>query len=233
MDYVIFDLETELQSGQLNLDLRIPGITIAATLASGDAPKLWYEQEQDGRATGGMVTTETAGALVSYLLDAAQTGHPIVTWNGAGFDFRVLARASGRTADCIDLAWAHVDLMFWLHSVKGFSVGLAKAAQAAGTGKTPGITGADAPRLWATGQYERVQEYVAQDVRALAAVYEATVQRRELRWINSGGRTSSARGKVLAVREAAALPLPDTSWMKRPPWPREKFVGWMLTEDER
>ena len=179
------------------------------------------------------MSTETAGALVSYLLDATQTGHSIVTWNGAGFDFRILARASGRTADCVDLAWTQVDLMFWLHCVKGFSVGLAKAAQGAGTGKTPGITGTDAPRLWSAGQYERVQEYVAQDVRALAAVYEATVQQSELRWVSSGGRMSSARGKVLAVREAAKLPLPDTSWMKRPPWPREKFVGWMLAGDDR
>ena len=233
MNYLVFDLETELQSGSLNLDRRIPGITIAATLASDGAPRLWYEQAEDDRATGSVLSTETASTLVSYLLDAAKTGQSIVTWNGAGFDFRVLARASGQTADCVDLAWAQIDLMFWLHCVKGFSVGLAKAAQAVGTGKTPGITGADAPRLWAAGQYEQIKGYVAQDVRALAAVYEAAVQRSKLSWVNSAGRVSSAPGRALSVRDAFKLPLPDTSWMKRPPWPREKFVGWMLARDDR
>jgi hypothetical protein len=33
------------------------------------------------------------------------------------------------------------------------------------------------------------------------------------------------------VRQAYGLPVPDTSWMRRPPWARERFVGWMLSAD--
>ena len=162
------------------------------------------------------------------LADAAQAGRTVVTWNGAGFDFRVLAHASGLVDECVDLAWGQVDMMFWFHCLNGFSVGLASAARAVGSGKARGLSGADAPRLWAAGQYERVLEYAAQDVRALAAVYEAALDSNSLRWINSRGRLSQAPGPLLPVREAFELPMPDTSWMRRAPWPREKFVGWML-----
>jgi hypothetical protein len=73
-----------------------------------------------------------------------------------------------------------------------------------------------------------VLDYVGQDVRALKAIYEGAQQGHALRWINTRGRTSRAAGPLLVVREAFKMPLPDTSWMRRTPWPREKFVGWML-----
>jgi hypothetical protein len=228
MKYVLFDLETELLDGTLNLDRYVPQITIGATLTGAGDLELWYEQDGAGQATGAMLRQETAQALVGYLQDQVQDGHTIVTWNGAGFDFRVLARASGMLDACVDLAWGHVDMMFWLHCQKGFSVGLSSAAQAIGTAKTAGLSGKDAPRLWAAGEYEQVKQYVAQDVRATAAVYESAVRSRVLRWINTRGRTSRADGQLASVREAYDLPLPDTSWMRRAPWPREKFVGWML-----
>jgi hypothetical protein len=226
--YVLFDLETELLPGPLDLETNIPGITIGSTLTSDDDLELWHEQDQAGQARGGTLSQSTARALVAYLHDLAQRQYTIVTWNGAGFDFRVLAHASGLTKECVDLAWDHVDVMFWLHCVKGFSVQLAKAAQAVGSGKTQGMSGADAPRMWAQGQYEEVKQYVAQDVRATAAVYEAAVRSNRLRWINARGRTSEARGQLVSVRAAYRLPRPDTSWMSRSPWPRIKFVGWML-----
>ena len=228
MKYVLMDLETELISGPLDLDLRVPGITIGATLTGDNDLKLWYERDIEGQATGRTLSSTKAAELVHYLDHLAKEGHTIVTWNGAGFDFRVLAQASGLVSQCVDLAWDHVDMMFWFHCLKGFSIKLDSAAQAAGSGKTTGMSGADAPRLWAEGQYTRVQEYVAQDVRAAAAVYEGTVKNRALYWITSQGRRSSVRGHPLSVREAHQLPAPDTSWMTRAPWPREKFVGWML-----
>jgi hypothetical protein len=168
--------------------------------------------------------------LVRYLSEARQAGQTAVTWNGAGFDFRVLAQASGLVDECIELAWAHLDLMFWFHCRNGYSVGLNKAAQAVGSGKTEGMSGADAPRLWDAGEYQMVLDYVAQDVRALAAVHEGAARGNALRWINSRGRVSRAPGPLLTVREAYKLPATDTSWMTRAPWPRTKFVGWMLAQ---
>ena len=70
--------------------------------------------------------------------------------------------------------------------------------------------------------------YLEQDVRALQVVYEEAIRARGLRWRNARGLLSIAEGTLCTVREAYALPLPDTSWMRRAPWTREKFVGWML-----
>jgi hypothetical protein len=227
--YVLFDLETELIDGPLDLERHVPGITIGATLTDRDDLALWYERDERGQAVGGPLSQKMAQALVRHLQDLAQD-HTIVTWNGAGFDFRVLARASGMHDVCVELAWRHVDMMFWLHCQRGFSVALDSAARAAGTSKTAGISGVDAPRLWAAGEYEQVKQYVAQDVRALGAVYEGAMRGRVLRWVNTQGRISGADGQLLSVCEANRLPLPDTSWMRRTPWPREKFVGWMLAQ---
>jgi hypothetical protein len=227
LGYVVFDLETGPSGTPLNLERHIPDITVAATLAHAGEPRLWYQQGADEEASGEVLSREAAQNLVRYLLQARASGHTIVTWNGAGFDFRVLAWASGLLEECVGLSWWQVDMMFWVHCLRGFSIGLARAAEAVGSGKTPGLSGTDAPRLWAEGQYEQVKEYAAQDVRALAAVYEAAMHTRSLRWINTRGGVSEVRGQLLSVRESYRLPPPDTSWMRRAPWPREKFVGWM------
>jgi hypothetical protein len=226
--YVLFDLETELIQGPLDLERHVPAITIGATLTGEGDLRLWYEQDEGDQATGAMLTRESAQALLRHLEALVDAGYVVVTWNGAGFDFLVLAHASGQREACIRLAWEHVDMMFWLHCQKGFSVSLANAARAVGSGKVEGMDGAEAARLWAAGHYEDVLAYVAQDVRATAAVYEQALQTRSLRWINTRGGLSRADGTLVSVRNAYQLPLPDTSWMRRPPWPREKFVGWML-----
>jgi hypothetical protein len=38
--------------------------------------------------------------------------YTIVTWNGTGFDFDILAEESGMLAECKGLAVNHVDMMF-------------------------------------------------------------------------------------------------------------------------
>jgi hypothetical protein len=226
--YVVFDLETEVTPGPLNLERHVPAITVGATLVSDGEPRLWYEWGAEGKATGEMLSQQGAGELVQYLAGAVRAGETIVTWNGAGFDFRVLAQASGMVDACVELAWGHLDLMFWFHCRNGYSVGLDRAAQAVGSGKTQGMDGAEAARLWGAGEYDQVLDYVAQDVRALEAIYKGAQLSNALRWINTRGRTSRAGGPLLSVRDAFKMPLPDTSWMRRAPWPREKFVGWML-----
>ncbi len=225
--YVILGLETELQDGPLNLDRRVPRITVAATLSSDGDLRLWYERDAAGLASGMLMTAPTAQLLVAWLRQMADAGYIIVTWNGSGFDFRVLARASGMKEECIALAWDHIDMMFWFHCLRGFSIGLDKAAEAIGSGKTAGLSGADAPKLWAAGQYDQVLHYVAQDVRATEAVYLAALRNNGIQWQTTNGRMSKAEGTPLTVREAFKLPKPDTSWMKQKPWPRTHFIGWM------
>jgi hypothetical protein len=175
------------------------------------------------------VSREEAAALVRYLEDQVAHGYTILTWNGLGFDFDVLAEESGLLECCRELAANHVDMMFHVFCQLGHGVGLDAAARAMGVaGKTKGMTGELAPVLWARGEREKVLRYVAQDVRTTLDLARACEGCGELRWVSRSGMRRSmplAQGWLVAS-EARELPLPDTSWMTDP-WPRERFTGWM------
>jgi len=94
------------------------------------------------------------------------------------------------------------------------------------SGKTEGVTGARAPELWAAGEYDKVLEYVGQDVRCTLDVALAVEKSSALNWTSRAGKTTSvAVPKWLTAKEALQLPEPDTSWMNDP-WQRSKFTGW-------
>src|SRR5581483_11809905 len=80
------------------------GITCAA-LASRDGPEPRFFQGVP------QMSREECVALVQELKRLASEGYTLVTWNGTGFDFAVLARESGLSKDCAELALAHIDLM--------------------------------------------------------------------------------------------------------------------------
>jgi len=54
---------------------------------------------------------EEAATLVRYLEDQVAHGYGVLTWNGLGFDFVVLAEESGMLQECRALALSHVDMM--------------------------------------------------------------------------------------------------------------------------
>ena len=249
MNYVAFDLEIaeELPEGCEDWKAHRPlGISCAVTLAvspGGREEQRWHGAEQaDGRLAGRMTPSECRG-LALYLLDMASKGYQIVTWNGLGFDFDVLAE---EVADPVmwlalrNLALVHVDPAFQMLCEKGFMCGLEAAGKGLGVGKKfEDVHGADAPILWMQERddQDRVLDYCAQDVALTAAVHDEIVKRRYLTWIKKDGRVSSpwrptfytqgelTADRLLTVTEALALPIPDTSWMDKP-WPRPKFLGW-------
>lgn len=171
----------------------------------------------------------------------------IITVNGLGFDFDVLAEESQDTfftedneryhEACVELAMNHIDIGFQMFCERGFMIGLNAMAQALGLpGKTEGMSGDKAPTLWAQGQEEKVLEYVEQDVITTLDVYEEIPKQRKVRWITKAGTPAKypwepeiRDGRLLTVRECLELPLPDTSWMDEP-WEREKFYGWTKPE---
>lgn len=155
-------------------------------------------------------------------------GFTLLTWNGLSFDLDILAEESGMHAECVELAMNHVDMMLHFFCEKGYPVGLDAVARGMGLqGKTEGMDGALAPQLWHDGEYDKVLEYVQQDVRTTLEVALAVEKRQELRWITQKGRLNGIPiSRWLTVRESLALPLPDTSWMTSP-LPRSKFVEWM------
>ena len=229
--YMAFDLEIakEIPDGG---DWRAHsplGISCAATLApEGEALTLWYSLDSDDTQASRMNVYDSR-TLVGYLSSMAESGYTILTWNGLNFDFPVLAEESGLVSECKELAAHHVDMMFHLFCVKGHYLGLDAAAQGMGMpGKTPGMTGADAPRYWAQGRYTEVLEYLAQDVRTTVDVAQACEKRGALLWTSRAGHPQGIDlpSGWLPVQEALNLPEPETSWMTNP-LKRDDFTDWL------
>jgi len=229
--YLAFDLEIykEIPEGAADFRRFRPlGISCAATLASGGDLKLWFGKDSQGSITS-QTPVEQLNELVAYIMDMRLKGYKVVTWNGLGFDFDILYEETGSNPDCKFLALNHYDMMFHLFCEKGYPLSLDKAARGMGlSGKTPGMDGSQVPLLWQQGQFDKVLEYLSQDVKAtleLAAVCES---RHHLEWFSNTGkqqRLALPKG-WLNVEAALKLPEPDTSWMSNP-WPRRKFTGWL------
>jgi hypothetical protein len=191
-------------------------------------PLLWYGKTRDELPEKRM-SQEDAKGLVQYLLKMAADGFRILTWNGLGFDFDILAEESGAASSCRECALGHVDMMFHVFCSLGYPVALDKAAQGMGLpGKPPGMSGFKAPELWAQGHFKEVLDYVAQDVRTAMQIAQTCEQRRRFEWITRKGTKSSMplTNGWLTVGEALQLPEPDTSWMSTP-LPRREFTAWL------
>jgi hypothetical protein len=205
------------------------------------------------------MSAAAARGIVQWLANAADAGRLIVTWNGLGFDFPVLARACRDdfyTRAVADLALRSCDLGFAMLCDRGYMIGLDTAAKALGlAGKLPGMDGKLAPLLWnapdrplTDGEREaldalRVEpgsiharrlcvDYVKQDARTTAEVYEALMRERSLIWRTKAGtlarqpwRPYVVDDHIATCREALTLPAPDVSWMSNPR-PRSAYAGW-------
>ena len=233
--YLAFDLEITKQiSGDFNQwkNHRPLGISCAGLLFDGQEPRLWYSKDAQGAIQPQMNKTDL-GDLLKTMREAVEDGWTIVSWNGLGFDFDVLAEESGEWEMCRELVLNHVDMMFHFLCIKGFPLGLDKAAHGLGLGgKMEGVSGADAPRLWAEGEFDTVLAYLAQDVVTTLEVAKTVDRLGSLTWISQRGsyqRVPFPSG-WLPVQEALKLPLPDTSWMSRP-LSREDSYRW--TESNR
>ena len=221
--YLAFDIETATVSDQNWRSCRPLGISCAATLLSDtDDVTLWQGASQ-------RLSRQEAASLVEYLAAEVGHGYTVVTWNGTGFDFDILAEESGMLAECRQLARNHVDMMFHVLCRLGYGVSLNAAAKGMNLpGKPEGMNGAMAPVLWAEGKRETVLEYVAQDVRTTAELATECEACGALRWITKSGRARRMmlpRG-WLTTKQAQRLPVPNTSWMTNP-WVRADFTAWL------
>lgn len=229
-NYIAFDLEiAKVFEGDFSQwkAHRPLGITCAATLINGSERRLWFSQTEDGDFADKM-RREDAAKLVNYLDEMARAGYQIITWNGLGFDFDVLAEESGCWETCRNLALSHVDMMFHIFCLQGYPLSLNKAAKGMGlAGKTEGMTGDLAPILWQQGHQPEVLEYVAQDVRTTLDVAKSVDWKGSLQWSSNSGRSQqvSFPDGWRIVNQVIPLPLPNTSWMTDP-MKREGFYQW-------
>ena len=228
--YLAFDIETvkPFPQGENWRDHRPIGIACAAAYSNDTGPLNWHRTEPDGTIAE-RLDQQDAQALVQDLLNYVQQGLTIVTWNGLGFDFDVLAEESGRHEDCRRMAHQHVDMMFHIFCHKGYPISLATLAKGMSTpGKTEGMTGDLATQMWARGERQPVIDYCVQDTHATLQLAEAGGRTNRLEWHSQSGRPQALalnRG-WLTVHDAALTPEPNTSWMDNP-IPRSNFTSWL------
>lgn len=232
-----FDLEIAklLPAGEFDLKRHRPlGISCAAVRLE-DGRELRFQSPPE-------VTTmslEGCQELVAALRQLVQDGYTIVTWNGAGFDFDILAEESGDYPICSELARHHVDMMLIVVALRGHFLGLDAAAQGMKvTGKLKqvqlrdgrllkGMTGAMAPQLWTDGEREAVLAYLSEDVRVTLELAQAMAVQRRLIWRNKRGeRNQCTIPKLYTVAECLRLPRPKTSGRFMPVDPRT-ITAWM------
>jgi len=234
MDKVIaFDLEIvkDIPEGALWRDVRPLGISCAAFLLSEDPLSELHYHSQTGLPISGAMDKHELEDLISLLENHVNVGgYKIVTWNGLGFDFDVLAEESGMVEECKELALNHIDMMFQFFCIKGFPVGLDAVAKGLGlSGKMGGMSGALAPHLWASPNLRdrlKVLRYVHQDAVTTLEIFEKASEVGRIDWYTQKGKLSSCwLNGWKTVKECLELPVPDTSWMDNP-ISREEFYAW-------
>lgn len=229
--YCGFDIETAkilpANFGDLH-DHRPLGISCAAIWCEDkEQAEVFYSKNTDGNASEKMSVDDLSG-FVDLLIEKTKQGYTIVTHNGLGFDFDILAEESGRLDDCKQLALNHIDMMFHFFCGKGFAIGLNAAAKSIGISKPENIDGSLAPQLWKQGNHQQVLDYVAQDCRLTLDIALTSKKNKKITWITQRGSTSSFTlpSGWLSASDAMKLPLPDTSWMDNA-WERSKFTAWL------
>jgi len=187
------------------------------------------------------LTRQSAKDLVEALELLVADDYTIVTWNGLGFDFRVLAQESGLSNRCANLALNHWDMMLNCTWVKGWYLGLDTALDGAGIAqKTHTVTlkdgsvihdmnGAKAPELWAAGEHIAVMTYLKGDVVQLMKLALQVDAQKVIRWItkSSGRQQQVPSGSHMTVAKLLQTPHPDTSWMGKTAPTRKQFLDWI------
>jgi len=139
------------------------GISCAATLTSDGDSVLWHGAETSPDAPlPEQMNPREVQELAGYLADQQAQGYHVVTWNGLGFDFDVLAEEAQNelwTLDIEKLAMEHIDPAFQMLCDRGYMVGLETAGKGLNVGaKTEGMHGDLAPILWSGWPDELVDD---------------------------------------------------------------------------
>lgn len=183
------------------------------------------------------MTQQGAVRVVAELKRLADDGYTLLTVNGLGFDFLVLAEESGLWRECAELALnAHCDMMLMSVCRLGWPVGLDALAKGMGVqGKLHDVTlkdgsaisdmnGAKAPEMWQNDEREAVLAYLRDDVRSTLEIALQGIVHNGLYWRSRNGRQwhvnleRGQSGQVAFPTAAECLTWPrrDTSWMSDP-----------------
>lgn len=156
--------------------------------------------------------------------------HTLVTFNGSGFDVRLLAEYAkgGRQGLYEEVKEMnlnhHIDLMFLAVCERGHPVSLQKMCEAMGVGsKSLAGGGLEAVVLWNLGgeSCKRVLEYNKQDVELLSLLYHKISETTpaKMGFVSKAGNRIYFDVKLLTVNDAY-----HTEEYKVPLVPREQFI---------
>lgn len=157
--YVSWDIETAelLPRAEFNARSRI-------SCAATHSPLYGFREWASDDGAGGyekFMTTKRADTMLKYMSDAQEVGHKILTWNGMGFDFPVLASlvSPDKRKQVMQLALDSTDVMLAFVCDMGYRLSLAAAAKGSKVGgKTAGMKGDLAPLLWSGWEGDRSED---------------------------------------------------------------------------
>lgn len=214
------------------------GITCAGFSAFGNGE----DRYKSFAAAGEQMSQDEVIEVVSFMAELADRGFVFSAHNGGRFDWPVIYRASGNLGIVKALALDSLDLALYVHTKKGYQIGLDTLAAGLGLeGKkhtvvlTDGteieITGALAPILWLQGEKSAVLEYLEPDCRAARDTARYAMENNAIFWSSVKGKAQSAEMSFEpTIRNCMANEKKSApSWMTgfRP---TAELVGW-LKED--
>ena len=210
------------------------GISCAALQFNDEEPVVWFSKTSAGEYAAKMNRVDIQN-LVRYMEEAVSKGWVIVTWNGLGCDFDVLAEESGLFEECRLLALNHIDVMYHFFCITGYPLGLDKAAKGMGLeGKMQGMSGDLAPILWNKGEYETVIKYVSQDVKTTIDIAKEVQNKGYVAWTSNSGKYKQILfpDGLYPVYKATQVSSPNTDWIDTP-MRREDFFTWALEKHDK
>jgi hypothetical protein len=201
-------------------------ISVAATSIHGGEERLWYSEESEGCPALNL-TQHKAHCLLEYLDEMQQKEFMICAWNGLSFDLRWIGHQAADMALAARIALRSYDPMFQFFNQAGFPVSLAKVAEAMGVSQEKIMAGADAPKQWRTGNYQKVMDYCLGDCQMTNLIILAIQKTHQIRWVTARGTVSSKPiPRLKTVEEVIKEPGPDQSWMNTP-ISKEMFYEWI------
>ena len=201
-------------------------ISVAATAIHDGEERVWYSEDEEGRPALNL-TQQRAHELLEYLDEMQQKEFMVCAWNGLSFDLKWIGHQADDMALAARIALKSYDPMFQFFNQAGFPVGLANVAQAMGISQKKLMHGADAPKEWRAGNYQKVMDYCLGDCQMTNLIVLAIQKVRQIRWVTGRGHISSKpMPRFKPVEEVIHDPEPDQSWMDTP-MPKVKFYEWV------
>lgn len=172
-----------------------PFITCAA-IYSNDGSKKFFSLNDGVKAP--RLKLEDAANLFDELWNHTMNGAIIISWGGTAVDFRALYFALcgdfDRQMKCKMLVMNfHIDIPIASSTDMGIMMGLDAAAKGSGQGEKSNSESSDAPRLWSTGEFDKVLLHVEQDALLTYKVYQHMMNLKPptLTWTTKTGRVKT------------------------------------------